>query len=125
METLIPPEFCKGSLAAQVASQSTDSSVRRIAELPWLLIVGESISEFGQERTITISSVFTPTPIIHLPIQLLGPAPVNEKCIRPLLLGTLAGFSGMAAKLGAAGLTSLVPWLTAEARLFLLFHTLL
>lgn len=28
-------------------------------------------------------------------------------------VGTLAGFSGMAAKLGAAGLTSLVPWLTA------------
>ena len=44
----------------------------------------------------------------------MGPAPVNEKCIRPLLLGTLAGFSGMAAKLGAVGLTSLVPWLTAD-----------
>ncbi len=28
-------------------------------------------------------------------------------------VGTLAGFSGMAAKLGAAGLTSLVPWLTS------------
>ncbi|MEL7118058.1 MAG: MFS transporter [Bacteroidota bacterium] len=28
-------------------------------------------------------------------------------------VGTLAGFSGMAAKLGAAGLTYLVPWLTA------------
>lgn len=28
-------------------------------------------------------------------------------------VGTLAGFSGMAAKLGAAALTSLVPWLTA------------
>ena len=63
-------------------------------------------------RTITIQSFFTLTPIIHLPIQLMGPTPVNEKCIRPLLLGTLAGFSGMAAKL-------------ADARLFLLFHTLL
>jgi len=29
-------------------------------------------------------------------------------------VGTLAGFSGMAAKLGAVGLTSLVPWLTAD-----------
>ncbi|MEZ4888821.1 MAG: MFS transporter [Chitinophagales bacterium] len=28
-------------------------------------------------------------------------------------VGTLSGFSGMAAKLGAVGLTSLVPWLTA------------
>ena len=28
-------------------------------------------------------------------------------------VGTLAGFSGMAAKLGAVGLTSLVPWLTS------------
>jgi MFS transporter, ACS family, aldohexuronate transporter len=28
-------------------------------------------------------------------------------------VGTLSGFSGMAAKLGAAGLTSLVPWLTS------------
>ena len=28
-------------------------------------------------------------------------------------VGTLAGFSGMAAKLGAVGLTSLVPYLTA------------
>ena len=27
-------------------------------------------------------------------------------------VGTLAGFSGMAAKLAAVGLTSLVPWLT-------------
>jgi len=27
-------------------------------------------------------------------------------------VGTLSGFAGMAAKLGAAGLTSLVPWLT-------------
>lgn len=55
----------------------------------------------------------------------MGPTPVNEKCIQPLLLGTLAGFSGMAAKLAAVGLTSIVPWLTADARLFLLFHTLL
>jgi ACS family hexuronate transporter-like MFS transporter len=29
-------------------------------------------------------------------------------------VGTLAGFSGMAAKLGAVGLTSLVPILTAD-----------
>ena len=29
-------------------------------------------------------------------------------------VGTLSGFSGMAAKLGAVGLTSLVPWLTAD-----------
>ena len=29
-------------------------------------------------------------------------------------VGTLAGISGMAAKLGAVGLTSLVPWLTAD-----------
>ncbi len=29
-------------------------------------------------------------------------------------VGTLAGFSGMAAKLGAVGLTSLVPWLTSD-----------
>jgi MFS transporter, ACS family, hexuronate transporter len=29
-------------------------------------------------------------------------------------VGTLAGFSGMAAKLGAVGLTSLVPYLTAD-----------
>ena len=28
-------------------------------------------------------------------------------------VGTLAGLSGMAAKLGAAALTSLVPWLTS------------
>jgi ACS family hexuronate transporter-like MFS transporter len=28
-------------------------------------------------------------------------------------VGTLAGFAGMAAKLGAAGLTYLVPWLTS------------
>jgi ACS family hexuronate transporter-like MFS transporter len=28
-------------------------------------------------------------------------------------IGTLAGFSGMAAKLGAAALTALVPWLTS------------
>ena len=28
-------------------------------------------------------------------------------------VGTLAGYSGMAAKLGAVGLTSLVPWLTS------------
>lgn len=49
----------------------------------------------------------------------------QRKMYLALLLGTLAGFSGMAAKLGAVGLTSLVPWLTADARLFLLFHTLL
>tara|TARA_Y100000296_G_scaffold53198_1_gene60941 strand:- start:2998 stop:4308 length:1311 start_codon:yes stop_codon:yes gene_type:complete len=29
-------------------------------------------------------------------------------------VGTLSGFAGMAAKLGAVGLTSLVPWLTAD-----------
>ena len=29
-------------------------------------------------------------------------------------VGTLSGFSGMAAKLGAVGLTSLVPYLTAD-----------
>ena len=29
-------------------------------------------------------------------------------------VGTLAGLSGMAAKLGAVGLTALVPWLTAD-----------
>ncbi|MGB7393832.1 MAG: MFS transporter, partial [Pricia sp.] len=28
-------------------------------------------------------------------------------------VGTLSGFAGTAAKLGAAGLTSLVPWLTS------------
>lgn len=39
-----------------------------------------------------------------LPSDLLG-----QKAV-----GTLAGFSGMAAKLGAVGLTSLVPWLTAD-----------
>lgn len=39
-----------------------------------------------------------------LPSDLLG-----KKAV-----GTLAGFSGMAAKLGAVGLTSLVPWLTAD-----------
>jgi hypothetical protein len=39
-----------GSIAAQVASQSTDSAVRRIAELLWLLIAGEFISEFGQKQ---------------------------------------------------------------------------
>lgn len=83
------------------------------------------IDEFGQERTITVQSFFTLTPIIHLPIQLVGPTPVNKKCIQPHLLGTLAGFLGMAAKLAAVGLASLVPWLTADARLFLLFHTLL
>ena len=33
-------------------------------------------------------------------------------------VGTLAGFSGMAAKLGAVGLTSLVPWLTADGNYF-------
>jgi ACS family hexuronate transporter-like MFS transporter len=38
-----------------------------------------------------------------LPSDLFGGASV----------GTLAGYSGMAAKLGAVGLTSLVPWLTA------------
>ncbi|WP_137168180.1 MFS transporter [Salinimonas lutimaris] len=38
-----------------------------------------------------------------LPSDLLG-----KKAV-----GTLSGFSGMAAKLGAVGLTSLVPWLTA------------
>jgi len=48
-------QFAFGSLAAQVASQSTDSSVRRIAELPWLLIVGESISEFGQQQNKAIN----------------------------------------------------------------------
>ncbi len=39
-----------------------------------------------------------------LPSDLLG-----KKAV-----GTLAGFAGMAAKLGAVGLTSLVPWLTAD-----------
>ena len=39
-----------------------------------------------------------------LPSDLLG-----QKAV-----GSLAGFSGMAAKLGAVGLTSLVPWLTAD-----------
>ncbi len=39
-----------------------------------------------------------------LPSDLLGKQAV----------GTLAGFAGMAAKLGAVGLTSLVPWLTAD-----------
>ncbi|MBU2978352.1 MFS transporter [Alteromonas sp. C1M14] len=39
-----------------------------------------------------------------LPSDLLG-----KKAV-----GTLSGFSGMAAKLGAVGLTSLVPWLTAD-----------
>jgi len=33
-------------------------------------------------------------------------------------VGTLTGFSGMAAKLGAVGLTSLVPWLTAGRQLY-------
>ena len=39
-----------------------------------------------------------------LPSDLLG-----KKAV-----GTLAGFAGMAAKLGAVGLTSLVPYLTAD-----------
>ena len=41
--------FRNGSLAAQVTSQSTDSAVRRITELPWLLIARKFISGFGQE----------------------------------------------------------------------------
>lgn len=38
------------SVAAQVASSVTYSSVRRIAELPWLLFAGEFSSQFGQQR---------------------------------------------------------------------------
>jgi ACS family hexuronate transporter-like MFS transporter len=43
-----------------------------------------------------------------LPSDLLGKKSV----------GTLAGVSGMAAKLGAVGLTSLVPWLTADGNYY-------
>jgi ACS family hexuronate transporter-like MFS transporter len=43
-----------------------------------------------------------------LPSDLLGKKSV----------GTLAGFAGMAAKLGAVGLTTLVPWLTADGNYF-------
>ena len=38
------------SVAAQVASSVTYSAVRRIAELPWLLLAGEFSSQFGQEQ---------------------------------------------------------------------------
>lgn len=43
-----------------------------------------------------------------LPSDLLGKKSVS----------TLAGFAGMAAKLGAAGLTTLVPWLTADGNYY-------
>ncbi|NMP32593.1 MFS transporter [Thalassotalea sp. M1531] len=43
-----------------------------------------------------------------LPSDLLGKKSV----------GTLAGFAGMAAKLGAVGLTTLVPWLTADGNYY-------
>ena len=88
------------------ATRKSVISLGCLIMLPTLLLMSDPGTPFNAVMLMAVILFGFQTAIGSvqtLPSDLFGGKPV----------GTLAGFAGMSAKLGAAALTSLVPWLTA------------